>query len=1046
MVEFFVRKHMAVFSFAVLVLIIGVMSYIGLPRESMPEVKQPLIFITTTYPGISAKDIESLVTRPIEEEIDGVEGLSEISSSSQQSLSFIAVEFTSDVSVENALVKVRERVDLAKAFLPDDADEPIIQELNFSNYPVFIATLSNPEYPGDESLKILHQSAELLRDELERIPGILEVDISGNLSREIAIDIDPVRLEHYGLSMDDVVMAVQSENISIPGGMLESSTKNYSLSVTGEIENPDEFKDIIIRSDGKQVKLEDLTTNAEYFIWSEQKTYSRLNGNPCISISVKKRTGENLIYVVDEAKKVIDKMKESFPAGTIVTHSYDESDDIKNMVADLENNMFTGFVLVLLVTIFFLGKINSLFVSMAIPFSMMMSFFALQLLEVSLNMVVLFSLILALGMLVDNGIVIVENIFRHATMKKSRIQAAIDGSQEVAGPIIASTVTTCLAFSPIIFMPGIMGDFLSFLPITVIVVLSSSLLVALTINPVFCSSFLKISEENRKKIIEGSGKFAKIQNRYEKIIKHTIKHPVITVGGTFIVVIIGIIMYGIFGKDPIFFPEFDPPAAIISIETPQGTPLNVTDTIVKRIEQYVETVPSSRENFQSTTGRGSGDDLFGGGGNEQNKASIRISFKPYAEREIKSDDTINEYAEGLRDFTGGEIKVEPLGMGIPSGNDFSYQITGLDYSVMGEISEKIMDVFREYNELDTIDSDFVSAKPEFQIQIDRQKASFYGLSTREIAGTIRNAINGSIIGKFRQDENEYDIIIRYDEDFRNSLYALESLQVINHDGERIPVSSLVVNNIDEDSSIGVIRRRNLTRAVNVWADFKEEIQGRQTIIQEIEKKISELTIPIGYYISSGEGLQIREESTDFLIQSFIIAIFLIMIVLIAQFNSVLEPFIIIFSVFLSLGGVFWGYFVSGQVFVIIMSGVGCIALAGVAVNNCIVLVDYTNILIKQHKKHFMHAIIEAGRTRLRPVLLTAITTVLGLIPMAAGVSFDVHKFIIQTASESGEFWKAFAWAMIYGLTFATITTLIIVPTLLSIKFKFFPPKNNSERH
>jgi multidrug efflux pump subunit AcrB len=325
MVGFFVKKHMAVFSFSILVIIIGIMSYLDLPRESVPEIKQPYIFVTTTYPGIAAKDIENLVTRPIEEEIDGVEGLSEITSSSQQSLSFIVVEFTSDVTVEEALVKVRERVDLAKAFLPDDVDEPVIQELNSSNWPVFTVSLSNPGYPGFDSLKVMHQSANQLRDELERIPGVLDVDISGNLDREIAINIDPIRLEHYGLTMNDVIMAVQSENISIPGGILESQTKNYSLSVTGEIKNPDEFKDIIVRSEGKQVKLEDLTSNTDYFIWSEQETYSRINGYPCISISLKKRTGENLIALVDKAKEVIEELKSTFPEGTIVTTSYDES-------------------------------------------------------------------------------------------------------------------------------------------------------------------------------------------------------------------------------------------------------------------------------------------------------------------------------------------------------------------------------------------------------------------------------------------------------------------------------------------------------------------------------------------------------------------------------------------------------------------------------------------------------------------------------------------------------------------------------------------------
>lgn len=1029
MIDLLIKKHVAVLAFALLVIFAGIFAYIVLPRETAPELKQPYIFVTTAYPGVAAKDVESLVTRVIEEEIEGIEGIKEISSSSAQSISSIFVEFTSDVDVETALRRVRDKVDIAKADLPEDVEEPFVQELSASNWPILIIALTHAE-----GLEKIDKTANVMKERLKRVNGVLDVKIAGNLEKEVAIELDPVKLQHYGFSLNDVIFDIQSENTTIPGGLLKSDAKNYSIAVTGEIKDPKIFEDIIISAEGKKIRLAEL--GKVKFDFKDPDSYSRLNGLESISLSVTKRIGVNIIDIVKECRSIIDDMKSSLPKGTDVVYSYDESVYIHDMVADLENNMFSGFVLVILVTLIFLGRVNSLFVSLAIPFSMFMSFFILQMMGITLNMIVLFSLILALGMLVDNGIVIVENIYRHAGMGKSKTQAAIDGSKEVAGPIITSTLTTCLAFSPIIFMPGVMGDFMSYLPKTLIVVLSCSLLVALTINPVFCSQYMNLSEKNRKRIMEGSGGFVRLQNWYEGVARWALEHKALALFLSFAITIIGITLYSSFGKEATFFPEIDPSDLEISLEAPQGTVLDDTDRMIRKIENAIPDVPASLKNYQAISGQAGGGGFSVGTNLEFHKGSIRISFKPYMEREIPGNQALVSYEKALKNFTGADVKIRALDNAPPAGHPISFEVTGADYAVLGKISEQMVRIFKDYPELELIDSDYEPARPEMSIIIDRKKAAFYGLSTRDIASTIRNAINGSNVGKFRQADNEYDIVVRYDDKYRNSIDHLSTLQVINHDGDRIPINS--VAEVTQKSNVAVIRHLNLKRTVSVYADFKKGVPNTYAVKAQIKEKVKKLSLPPGYLIDTGEGERFRNESQNFLMQAFIVALFLIFIVLIAQFNSFVESLIIIASVFLSIGGVFWGYFLTNQAFDIIMSGIGCISLAGVAVNNCIVLVDYTHILMQQGRA-WKDAIVEAGRTRLRPVLLTAITTILGLIPMAFGVSFDVHKFVFQVGSESSEFWRVFAWAMIFGLSFATIMTLVMVPTMLavyySIKYK-----------
>lgn len=1020
MIRLFIAKHMAVFSLAILIVVLGIIAYATLPRESNPEINQPYIFVTTSYAGVSASDIETLVTDPIENELEGMDGLVELTSTSQQNASSIFVEFSSDVSVGEALQRTRDRVDLAIPSLPTDADEPSVREFSVSDWPIFVVVLSHPD-----GVAVIRDAAQTVREELERVGGVLDVELAGSPERELAIDLDPYRMAAYGLSIDDVTSAIRQEHVTIPGGVLENEAKNYSLAVTGEIREPALFGEISVSAAGTRVPLAEVADVA--LRTAEDDTLSRLNGTPAITLSVKKRLGSNILDMAEEARTTLRRLEPALPAGTEVFISYDESTYIRDMLADLENNMASGFILVLLVTIFFLGLRNSLFVSMAIPLSMLMSFFILQLMGITLNMIVLFSLILALGMLVDNGIVIVENIFRHQAMGKSRSQAAIDGAGEVAGPIAASTLTTLLAFLPIIFMPGLMGDFMSYLPKTVIVVLSSSLFVALVINPTFCAQYLSVSARQQKQMETGGGGFARVQAWYTRVLERATRHAVRTVAIVTGVVVAGFVTYGLIAADIIFFPELDPERARIEIEGPQGTPLNQTDVVVQQVEATIPVVPMSLRSFQATTG--------GGGGSQSHEGSVDITFLPFAQREVPGSVAVRRLQEQLQRITGAEVTVREGNSGPPTGDDVSYEIRGPEYVVMGEITDRLMQVLEPHSEsFKILENDFEASLPEIAVRIDRQQAARYGLSTSQIASTVRTAVTGSTVGGFRWDEEEYDIVVRYRDDARDSLQMLRNIQVVARDGRRIPLST--VAGLEPQSTVSVIRRRNLNRAVSISANFNPGVADRAAILSEIGSGVAavQADLPAGYEIGSGAGSDLRDESTSFLIQAFLVAVFLIFIVLVAQFNSLADPFIIMYAVFLSLGGVMWGFALGQQNFVVIMSGIGSIALAGVAVNNCIVLVDYTHRLIRDGMR-WQEAVVEAGRTRLRPVILTALTTVLALVPMALGVSFSIHEFRFIFGSESAEYWKAFAWTMLYGLSFATVTTLVVVPSMLSLKYR-----------
>lgn len=1027
MIRWVVEKYQSIYMFALLLIILGVMAYNSMPRESAPEIRRPMIFVTTIYPGVSAKDIESLITDEIEAELDGVEGLEKLASNSSEGVSSITAEFSGDTDVEVALRKVREQVDLAKSRLPKEAEDPMVKELNFSNMPILTITIAHAA-----GIEILESASDFLEEGIERVSGVLDVVVSGKLKREVAIEVNPIRLSHFGFSIDDVIKSIRDENVSIPGGTMKTGMASYSLAVSGEIKDPEIFKQIVVKKDGKWARLDTLANVSFHF--AEPQSIARSNGQAAITLSVKKRSGVNLLRLVEDVRQFVNANQAVLPIGTQVLYSRDESIAIRDMVYDLENNILTSLALVLVITLFFLGTINAIFVSLAIPFSMLMSFWILDTMGITLNMVVLFSLVLALGMLVDNGIVIVENVYRHANLGKDIKEAAISGTKEVALPIFASTLTTILAFFPIIFMPDIMGEFLSYIPKTVIVVLSSSLVVGLTLTTMFCSRFLRVDRNEVDKMTNGSGTFVRFQALYSRQLRLAMAHPYLVVGGTFLFVIIGIIAYGKFGKEPIFFPRLDPSAVTISAEAKQGTTISQMDKRMRELESIVIKVPASLKSLKTIVGKAGGGNVLAQSSQDTRKGNIRLGFKRFSERKISSTETLTKLRESLGDTVGMDLKISQEEKGPPTGHPVSYRVLGSEYGVIGDIAQQIKVIIDGQKEaFKDIDHDFESSRPEVSVVVDREKAAAFGLNTRIIASTIRNTMTGSKISKMNLGKKEYDVVVRYEKTHRDKLGFLRSLEIVNK-GARVPLSS--VAEITHTSTMGVIKRRDRHRAVEIWADFKDGFQGKGQVKAEIDKQIKAISLPKGYRVTTGEGEGMRQKATQFLKKAFGIALLLILVVLVIQFNSFTQPAIIIASVFLSFGGVFWGLLVTGKTFVIIMSGIGIISLAGIVVNNAIVLIDFINVLVRRGMDREA-AIIEAARTRLRPVLLTAITTVIGLLPMAFAISFDFHSLGMQVGGESAQMWRAMAWSVIFGLSVATVLTLMVIPCMVKIDFRWF---------
>jgi len=999
-----------------IIIVTGSSSYMSLPREASPDITIPVIIVSTPYFGVSPSDMETLVTQPIEQELKNIGDVKEITSSSSEGISSITIEFEPNTDIDSALQKVRDKVDVAKTELPDDAEEPVIQEINFSDFPVMIVNIS-----GDYGLERLKGIAEDLEDKIEGITGVLSVTVTGGLEREVKVNLDPEKLRYYNLSVKDVIDTIKDENLTIPGGSIDIGSYKYLVRVPGEFEATSIIENLILKSiDGRPIYMRDVAHVMYGF--KEPTSHARLNGIQCVSLSITKRSGENLIRMADEIKELLETEKEKYPSGVTFSITADASNDIRKMVDDLENNIISGLILVLLVLLAFLGFRTSLFVALAIPFSMLISFFVLQSLGFTLNMVVLFSLILALGMLVDNAIVIVENIYRHGEEGLDMTMAAKRGTSEVAMPVIIATITTLCAFFPMIFWPGIMGEFMNYLPKTLIVTLSASLFVALVINPVFCAKLLRVKKREGS---IGDRSDHKVLVRWYKVsITYALKYPLVTLLVSVMTLVVVVILYIFLGKGVEFFPDTDPSKIFIEIEAPLGTRLDVTNEITRSAEKGVGNYPDIKH-YVANSGVSTGKFDMGGSsdGGPANKARISVDFVDMEKRSRSSELTSDDIRKNVMKISGALIKVQKERHGPPTGAPVNIEISGDNYEKLGQLSESAMKIIENVAGVVDLDDDYKVGNPEVKIWIDREKAALYDLTTRKIANTIRTAIRGTEASTYREFENEYDITVRFREEKRSSIQDIKDI-VIAHEGRQVPLSNIA--NIELSSGPGSIMRKDLKRVVTVTADVEGRLKTKA--LAEVQEKLKKLGLPAGYSIDYTGEQEEQKKAEDFLKRAFVLAVLMIAFMLVLEFNSLVTSSIIMFSVILSMIGVFVGLIITQTPFGIIMTGIGVISLAGVVVNNAIVLLDYV-IQLRERGIEKMDAIITAGMTRLRPVLLTAVTTILGLIPMATGFYFDFKKMHWITGSESAQWWGPMAVAVIFGLAFATVLTLLVVPVL-----------------
>ncbi|NBW70363.1 MAG: efflux RND transporter permease subunit [Bacteroidetes bacterium] len=1091
---FAINNRISVLVMVALIAIMGAVSYLTIPKESFPNITVPNIFVTTIYPGVSPEDMESLVTRKLEDELGNISEIKEMTSTSSEGYSSVVLEFDTGIDIEEALQKVREKVDLAKAELPEDAEEPLVQEVNLSEFPIMQINLS-----GDYDLEILKDIAENLQDKIEAIPTVLGVDLTGGLEREVQVDVDLAKLKYYNLSFGDIIGAISSENVTIPGGDISVGTKSFLLRVPGQYQETQPIADVVLKvNDEQPIYLRDIASVT--FGFKERETYSTLDDSPVITLGVKKRTGENILETYDQVSAILEDALPTLPPSTTYKITNDQSKDVNNMVSSLENNIISGLMLVIGVLLFFLGVRNASFVGISIPLSMFLSFIILSALGITMNMIVLFSLILALGMLVDNAIVVVENIYRYLEEGYDNFEAAKKGTGEVAGPIIAGTATTLAAFAPMIFWPGTVGEFMGYLPKTLIITLSSSLFIGLIINPVICALFMTIDNDEQKAeltkrgkqilygvlafvllillaanfvtwtmlivlglllwllnayVLEPVGKWWQgeglnvVIQVYEKSLVWALNNRGKTVGIAIFVLIMSFVTLGVFNPGTEFFPENIPPRDVyVQIETPVGSDVEFTRSVVEKVAERVKNIPQANDinTILAVSGAAISSDPSGGGGNSTHKGTVAINFVDY---ELRQGD-IFEAMEYMRNdlngiIAGAKITVEKPQDGPPTGPPINLEISGPDMDELTRISNSVLSILEAdsiFAKMDGLETDLPDSRPEIRVEVDREKAGLYELNTNMIGMTVRQAINGVEASKFRDGKEEYEIVVRLAEEYRDDLSTLSDLTVF-HEGVQIPLSE--VANWEISDGFGGIRHKESERVITVSADVRSGYQSN-AVLAEAQGVLTQYleALPPGYTYEWTGQQQEQDESFEFLGRAFLIAIFLIAFILVSQFNSIVKPIIILSSVVMSTAGVLYGL-VTFQMAFGLMAFLGLISLAGVVVNNAIVLIDYVDILRIRDGMDLRSALVQAGKVRFRPVILTAVTTTLGLVPLAIGFNFDFITLVnnpllffthlgeyIYWGGEQAAWWGPMAIAVIVGLSFATFLTLILVPVLYSV--------------
>ncbi len=1105
----------------------GLFAYINMPREAFPDVAAPEVFVSTPYPGNSAEDIESLITNPLEKEFKKISGIDEIKSTSQAGFSSIDVKFTFDVDPDKALSDIKDKIDdaMGKPEWPKDLPQnPKAKKLDFSEMKPIMNINIAGDFPQDE----LKKYAEYLQDKIEQLPQISAADIRGAQDKEVEVAVDLNQMLARNISFSNIEQSIRNENLTISAGEIKEGGIRRNVRVIGEFKDPKKIENIIIRKAKDKVTYLHDIAQIKYHP-QEAQSYAREFGKPVVMLDVKKRRGANQIQASDEIKKIIKETKEKvFPKNLNVTITNDLSDRTRTQVSDLENSIILGMILVVGILMFFMGFRNALFVGIAIPLSMLMSFLLLSSMGVTLNTMVLFALVLALGMLVDNGIVIVENIYRYREQGYKAFEAAKYAVGEVAWPIIASTATTLAAFIPLAFWPGIIGEFMKYLPITLIIVLSSSLFVALVINPVLTVDYMSLEEKRLPKpkifksfavyfllgiitfiikfILIKQGKlkytgvanavglmfillafwqllyhfvlvdaFVRFQNKflpwleekYKNLLNFALKgkNAYLFFVGTVLLLIFSILLLKIFPPKKSFFPNTQPNQIYVYIEHPIGTDITVVNDFTKKLTDKIRKYFKEHHydflvnSIVEQVGEGTGDPRLGEfGGKTPNKAKIIIDLVDFKYRKgVDASNILNDIRELTKGYAGINISADKDQHKPPTGAPIDLELYGDDYDQLLSTAFKV----KKYLDgayipgIENLKINVDKNKPELPVYVDREKAGRLGIKTGQIGMALRTAVYGKEVDRFKDGDDDYPINVRLDKKYRYDRQNIMNQHIVYRDrqtGKIVSVPISAVAQMKSKSTFSAIKRKNLKRTIAITSNVLEGYNANE-IVEKLDKKMKKIKLPSNIsYAFQGEQKEMKK-NLGFLIKALMIAVFLIFLILVTQFNSMTTPFIILMTVILSMIGVLFGLIIMHQDFIVVMTMIGIISLAGIVVNNAIVLLDYTNLTIqrkrleagltdeeKTPKELIKESLVEAGKTRLRPVLLTAITTVLGLIPLAIGLNIDFIGLFthfdpeIYLGGENVAFWGPIAKAVINGLTFATFLTLVIVPVMFYIQY------------
>ncbi|GFD95096.1 efflux RND transporter permease subunit [Tenacibaculum mesophilum] len=1127
-----INNKTTIYVMMVMILITGISAFLSMPRENFPEIRETKIYISSLYPGNTAEDIEKLITDPLEDRLKTVSNVVEITSTSQEDYSMVIVEFDENISVDQAKQKVKDEIDQETSgedwpTFNGAKVEPNVFELSISEeMPILNINISG-DYPVDK----LKEFGEYLEDEIEDLQEIKKVDIRGAEEKEVEVAVDIYKMMAAQVSFQDVINSINGGNLTMSAGNLIASGQRRTVRILGEIEDPQELQDFVVKSEkGNSIYLKDIAKVS--FKDKDKTTYAREFGEAVVMLDVKKRSGKNMVEAAEKIQRIVEDTKANvFPSNLKVTIANDQSSKTIGQVDDLVNNIIFGVILVVLVLMFFLGFKNALFVGFAIPMSMFMSLMILSWLGYTMNTMILFGLIMGLGMLVDNGIVVVENVYRLMDEGMPRIEAAKKGIGEIAFPIIISTLTTVAAFVPLGMWPGTMGQFMIYFPVTLSVVLGSSLFVAIFFNSVLVSQFMSVEDKNMplRRIIILSSVMAVIglliallggtyralgtvmiftaimlwvyrlalrpwanrfQNTvlprwerfYEKMLRGALRgwRPYIISLGTLVLLFIA---FGGFGASigsqrtkVEFFPDNTPNQIIVYIEYPQGTDIEKTNLIMKDLEERVYKVLNSPEyvdngyNFLvesavSQVGAGSGNPQTDGGSTAEmpHRGKITASMREYKfRRGADSKELQRKVTEALRGiYPGLEISVEKEAVGPPAGYPINIELEGEDYAELINTAEKMRDFINSKSiaGIDELKIDVNKSKPSMLVNVDRKKAGELGVSSSQVGNQLRNAIFGSKAGIYKEDGDDFDIYVRFNKENRYNKSAIFNQKITFRDMSSGMIKEIPVSAVAEQtntSGFSAIKHKDVKRVVTVYSALAPGYTDAAAIVSQIRNEMKTFTEqPDSVKVDYTGQIEEQEKQMAFLLKAFFGGLGLIFLILIFQFNSVSKPAIIMLAIFLSLIGVFGGLIITAKPFVIMMTMMGIISLAGIVVNNGVVLLDYTQLLIDRKKvEHGLssdefvdvdtlgEAVIRGGKARLRPVLLTAITTILGLIPLATGLNINFFTLAselnphIYVGGDNVIFWGPLAWTVIYGLFIATFLTLIVVPILFYLITKF----------